>query len=428
MLSVAAAPASANAPASEISASEQRKVNAICRFAFLAATAVSMCVPARGPLVLAMLKGDAAATGKIMGAMSTGAATIEFALNPGLGRLSDKYGRKPFILFATSVCAFLHSLVWAYPGSLPIMKLDRIISGAMIFCIANPVGAALQDLFSEKLMNLGSALPKLAAHFGIGFALGPLLGSRLGGRQAFGVSAALFAAGAASVYTGFEETLQEERVKQFEISAANPFSFVRLFSTKAMAQLSVVQAFSSFADYANINDINFLFMNQVMGYGQKEVGLFAAGFGCTQIAGGLLNQHIIKSLGLKSSTIFSNMAYFVGFGLLGTARGFRQVALALFCFSWGHGRGFYPGSLMQGHAREAGMGNGEIQGVQANFMAVLKIIVPTFYGRLFAWATSGGRNMPGLPYYAVCMFIAASQMVFSSHLMLFDVEDEKKTV
>lgn len=422
MTSVAAKPASA--PSVELDADEQRKVDAICRSAFLMATAVALCVPARAPMVLAMKKGDAAATAQTMGAMSTTAASIEFLLNPVLGRLSDKYGRKPFLLMSTCVNAFLHSLVCAFPGSLPINILDRSISGAMIFCFFNPMGAGLQDLFAGNLQKLGAIGAKMGAHFGMGFALGPLLGSKLGGGKAFGVSALMFAATAASIQVGFEETLPVERRKEFEISAANPFSFLRLFSTKAMAQLSTVMGFGSFAEYANIYDINFLFMNKVMDYGQKEVGLFAAGFGCTQIAGGIFGKKVITSFGLVQSTMLANFAYIAGFGLLGTAKGIKQLVLALFCLTWGHGRSGYPGSLLSEHATKMGMGRGEIAGATANFMAVLKIIAPTAYGRLFAWATSGGRNMPGLPYFVICMFVAAAQMTFSTHLM---DEDAKKT-
>jgi len=426
MAAVAAKPASA--PSLELDADEQRKMNAICRSAFLAATAVAMCVPARAPMVLAMKKGDAAATAKTMGGMSTAAAAIEFLLNPILGRLSDKYGRKPFLLMSASVNMILHSLVTAFPGSLPIQVLDRSLGGAMIFCFFNPLTTSLQDLFAGNLQKMGAQGAKVGAHFGMGFALGPALGAKLAGRNAFAVSAAVFGATAASIQLGYEETLPVENRKEFEISAANPFSFVKLFSTKPMAQLCTTLGFSSFAEYPNIYDINFLFMNTVMGYGQREFGLFGAGFGVTQILGGIFGKQIITSLGLKSSTLLGNLAYIVGFGLLGTAKGVKQLVLALACMTWGHGlaRTGYPGNLLQEHATKMGMGRGEIAGAQANFTAVLKIIAPTAYGRLFAWATSGGRNMPGLPYLAICMCCAVAQLNFSNYLANH-VEDAKKT-
>lgn len=424
MASTVAAPAKP-APSVELDAKEKKQVDAICRSAFLMATSVALCVPARAPLVLAMKNGDAAATAQTMGLMSSTAALIEFLLNPVLGRLSDKYGRKPFLLMSTMVNAFLHSLVALMPGSLPINILDRCISGAMIFAFFNPMGAALQDLFaSQPMEKIGGVGAKMGAFFGLGFAFGPLLGSKLGGGKAFAASAVMFAATAVSIQSGFEETLPADKVKEFDITAINPFSFVKLFSTRAMAQLSSTVAFGSFAEYANIYDINFLFMKSVMGYGQEEVGKFAAGFGVTQIGGGIMGKSLIAKLGTRTHTLLSNMAYIAGFGLLGAAKSGKQLVLALLCLMFGHQRSSYPSTLLAEHATKTGMGRGEIAGATANFLAVLKIIAPSAYGRVFAWATSGGRNMPGLPYFFICIFVACAQLTFSKHLQ--DQDAEKK--
>merc|ERR1712113_922439 len=107
----------------------------------------------------------------------------------------------------------------------------------------------------------------------------------------------------------------------------------------------------------------------------------------------------------------------VGFGLLGTAKGLKQLVVALLCLMFGHGRSGYPGILLAEHATKMGMGRGEIQGAQANFLAVLKILAPSAYGKLFAWATSNGRNYPGAPYFVICMFVAAAQAVFSKAML-----------
>merc|ERR1712039_246259 len=136
-------------------------------------------------------------------------------------------------------------------------------------------------------------------------------------------------------------------------SAINPFSFVKLF-TQAMAKLSSVLGLGSFGEYANIYDINFLFMKTVMGYGQNEVGLFATGFGVTQIGGGVVGKKMIEKLGQEGCTKLGNAAYIIGFALLGTAKGAKQLAVALFCLMFGHGRSGYPGILLSELATEKG--------------------------------------------------------------------------
>ena len=257
---------------------EQSTVKSMSFAGFLMAVAIAMCVPARAPLVLALKKGDAAATAKAMGLMSTAAAAIEFMLNPALGRLSDQYGRKPFLLMATLVNAFLHTLVAAFPRTLSLNVLDRAISGAMIFAFFNPIHASMQDLFAgESLKKLGMAGASLGSAFGFGFALGPLLGAKLGGAKAFAGSTLMYLATAACIAFTFEETLEKKNRKEFDIRAANPFSFLKLFSTPKMATLMASGGLNSFGEYANIYDINFLYLKTVLGYGQNEVGMFATG-------------------------------------------------------------------------------------------------------------------------------------------------------
>jgi len=70
---------------------------------------VTTVVPTRAPMILKIKKGDAAATARTMGMMSGLAAVIELVVNPMLGKLSDQYGRKPFMMLAPIINAVLHT-------------------------------------------------------------------------------------------------------------------------------------------------------------------------------------------------------------------------------------------------------------------------------------------------------------------------------
>jgi len=411
-------PASSDKKSAE---AKQRGIDVMCNAAGLLALSIGTCVPARAPMVLAMKGGDAASTAQTMGLMSTAAAAAELLMNPILGGLSDKYGRKPFLVMAPAVTAVLHTAVFAMPKTLSVNFMDRVISGALIFGFTTPLGAALQDLIFSKpptmaeLGQIGAAGGKLGSNFGLGFCLGPLLGSKLGGEKAFGVSAVLFALTAAYVAKNFEETLPENERKEFDPTSITPFSFVKLFQTKAMATLAATIGLSSFGEYSNIYDINFLFMKTVMGWGQQQVGLFAAAFGASQILGGRVSKAVIESAGQETYSKLGFAAYIVGFACVGSAKSAVRLGLSLFFLMFGHQRSGEASALLTAHAGAKGMGRGEVTAASANLAAALKIIAPLMYARVFAHNTSGGRNRPGSPYFLICAFLVAAQAVFMSY-------------
>merc|ERR1719456_2217961 len=102
----------------EEEARKERITRNLCIAQGLMMFSVTTVVPTRAPMVLKIKKGDAAATARAMGMMSGFAAVIELVVNPVLGKLSDQYGRKPFMMIAPIINAVLHSGVAIWPGSL----------------------------------------------------------------------------------------------------------------------------------------------------------------------------------------------------------------------------------------------------------------------------------------------------------------------
>lgn len=395
-------------------AKEQQLIHTLQRGGLLLAFACAVLVPARGPLVFQLLKGDATATARLLGLMSTSAAAVELFLNPLLGRLSDKYGRRPFVITCPAIAAFMHILVAIRPGSIALNFVDRCISGAMIFAFFNPVQAAVQDTFAGDMAKMGQAGALMGSAFGLGFAVGPLIGSKLAGPRAFVASALGFASVSLYMHRNFEETLDLDKRKEFDLFASNPLSFLRLFRNKTMSTLALSVGCGSMAEYGNIYDINFLFLKTVLGYGQEEVGRFAAFFGLTQILGGRLTKQIIGSLGQQAYTLIGNFGYALGFTLMGLTRSSPQLFVSLFALTLGHQRSSEAGNLLSQQAVAAGMGRGEVVGAITNLTAVLKMIAPMLYSRLFTLSTTGGRNVPGMPYFLIAAFVASAQALIAT--------------
>eukprot|EP00413_Alexandrium_margalefii_P026032 CAMPEP_0204567334 /NCGR_PEP_ID=MMETSP0661-20131031/36543_1 /ASSEMBLY_ACC=CAM_ASM_000606 /TAXON_ID=109239 /ORGANISM="Alexandrium margalefi, Strain AMGDE01CS-322" /LENGTH=428 /DNA_ID=CAMNT_0051575241 /DNA_START=36 /DNA_END=1322 /DNA_ORIENTATION=+ len=376
-------------------------------------TGVIMCVPTRTPMILKIKKGDATSTARVMGLMSTLAAVIELFVNPVLAKLSDQLGRKLFLTVPPLVNAFLHMMVAVFPGNLSVQFADRMISGSMIAAFMAPAHAALADLYGKTPQKFGAAASKLGTYVGIAAMLGPVIGARLGGAKSFAASALTFVAATLYVSSSLEETLPQEGRKNFKFSDVNPFAFVKLFQTGMLSKLTITGALQSFGDYVNIYDINNLFMIKVLGYGQAQIGNFATTVGVSQILGGMGSAMVIKSIGLKTTTLFSNIMWAVGMLLMGSARNTAQAFTALVAFwTFGHQRATSVNSYLQKYGAEQGMGRAEIVGAQGNLIAYLKVMIPLFYSNLFAWATSGGRDMPGAPFAVIAALTAVSQMTF----------------
>lgn len=395
--------------------SEERKeeiANTLCIASGLMMTAVTMVVPTRAPMVMIIKKGDAAATARAMGLMTTFAGILELILNPVLGKLSDEYGRKPFLLLAPTVNACLHSLVAAFPGTLAMQFVDRMISGMFIFGFLAPAQAAMADLYATNPQKLGVKAASAGAYFGIGCALGPFIGSKLGGARSFFASAVSFIITWVYVNSMFTETLEPEKRRKFKFADINPVAFMKLLKTPRLQWLTLTKSLQSFGDYVNVYDINNLFMMKVLGYGQGQIGNFATAVGLSQIAGGAVSARMIKAIGLNSSTLTMNLLWILGMAMMGTARNTKQAFAALAIWTFGHTRATPVDTFLQKYGAEQDMGRAEIVGAAGNALAYAKIMIPLLYSNVFAWATSNGRNMPGLPYFVICAITGMSQLAF----------------
>ncbi len=102
-----------------------------------------------------------------------------FCSAPLLGRLSDRYGRKP-VLMLSMFGACLGYLLLAFADSLWLVALSRLLSGAMAGNIA-AAQAYIADITDES--NRAKGMGMIGAAFGLGFVIGPALGSIMAGDQ-----------------------------------------------------------------------------------------------------------------------------------------------------------------------------------------------------------------------------------------------------
>lgn len=181
------------------------------------------------------------ANGFQVGLLFASFSLAQMVFAPVLGRVSDRVGRKPVIIFSlvgTAVGCF----VTGAAGALWVLFLGRIIDGASGASVAVAQGAIADIAPPERRAQL---LGMLGAAFGVGFVVGPALGglAALGGPHVpFYVAGTIAAVNAVAAVIRLPETrpeAREERPARGSRAALTPdlrrYAVVGLLSTLGFA-------------------------------------------------------------------------------------------------------------------------------------------------------------------------------------------------
>src|SRR6478672_5832502 len=187
-----------------------------------------LIIPVMPTLIAGMKKIPVNEASSYGGWLLSAYAIMQFICAPILGNLSDKYGRRPVLLF--SLLGFgVDYLFLAFAPTIWWLFIGRIIAGATGASFTT-ASAYIADISApeKRAQNFGL----IGAAFGLGFILGPVIGGVLG---QFGSRIPFFAAAGLSLlntlygYFVLPESLPIEKRRDFDIKRANPFgSFKQL--------------------------------------------------------------------------------------------------------------------------------------------------------------------------------------------------------
>jgi DHA1 family tetracycline resistance protein-like MFS transporter len=224
---------------------------------------------------------------------------MQFFFAPVLGRLSDRYGRRP-ILFISLLGSAVGYAVIGFANVLFLVFLGRLISGITGGNIST-AQAYIADVTSKKDRAKGMGL--FGAAFGLGFIFGPALAgvtSKYGVHVPFFVAAVLSLANALALYFILPESLKESTRLLLPERKNRIVELLEALTDKEFRELNlvyflVVTAFSIMT-YAFVLYTSFRF-----GYTPEQNGYLFAFVGLIAILGqGFLFSRLVKRFGEAS--------------------------------------------------------------------------------------------------------------------------------
>jgi DHA1 family tetracycline resistance protein-like MFS transporter len=228
-------------------------------------------------------------------------SAMQFIFAPVLGRLSDRVGRRPVLLFSM-VGTSLGFMLMGLAGSLELLFIARIIDGITGANIST-AQAYIADVTPPDKRSRGMGL--IGAAFGLGFIVGPAIGglmSQVSLAAPFFFAAGLAAANALALYFLLPESLSAERRRE----ARRRASIGQVFRESGSWQLAAVMATYFFATvaFALLTAIYPLFTQRRFGLDATHNGYIFAYLGLLGaiIQGGLLGR-LLKAFSDKSLAV-----------------------------------------------------------------------------------------------------------------------------
>ncbi|MFV8750243.1 MFS transporter [Nannocystaceae bacterium ST9] len=262
---------------------------------------------------------DASATAVTL--LSTAFSAAQFVMSPVLGRLSDRHGRRPIMLFSIfgSVAS---SLVLGFANALWLVFAARVVAGC---CKANvsTAHAYVADLVPAK--ERAKYMGMMGAAMGMGFVFGPAIGGLLATDAMpslpFFVAALLSLLNLGMAAIWLPETHFPDRAAQARVDAApKPPLLPRMRDAARRVQGTpmawlIVIAFCFFVAFAGMESTLPLFSKHMFGWGGRETGIFMTFIGVNMVIfQGLLVGRAVGKFG-ETTTLTIGLTM-VGFGLL----------------------------------------------------------------------------------------------------------------
>jgi DHA1 family tetracycline resistance protein-like MFS transporter len=339
-------------------------------------------------------------------------AVMQFLAAPVLGNLSDRFGRRPVLLYAIGALGVDYVIMGTAP-TLGWLFLGRAISG-MAGASFTPAYAYVADVTrpEHRARNFGL----IGGMFGLGFILGPALGGLLGG---LGARAPFFAAAGLSLLNfGYglfvlPETLPAERRRAFQWKRANPLGTL-LEMRRHPVVLGLLGALFLWMLGHQVMPSTWAFYTKLrFGWPERTIGASLALVGAIMAsAQAILPRVLVPRIGERRAAMLGIAVAITGY--LGYATATAGWMMFAWLATWFFGALVMPVTNAFLSHRVAANAQGELQGAVASLFSLSSIAGPPLMTQLFGrFSAPGARaHLPGAAFFAAAGLATCSLVIY----------------
>ncbi len=339
-------------------------------------------------------------------------AVCVFFAAPGLGALSDRYGRRPLLLICLLGSATGY-LVFGIGGALWVLFAGRIIEGITGGSIST-IFAYFADITPRKQRT--KYFGWVSAVAGVGAAIGPALGGLL---AKFGYPVPMYFGAIITVLNlifGFffmPESLDiSNRLKKITFVRLNPFTqLVNVLSVKNLKRL-LISAFLIWLPNGSLQAVFSQFTIDTFNWAPAIIGLMFSIMGIQDIISqGFIMPKLLKRLSDAQIAILGMASEVIGYSLIAASSLFSFYPFIIVgMFIFGFGDSIFGPSFNGMLSKSVDTSEqGRIQGGSQSIQALARIIGPIVGGQIYV---SLGHSAPA--FMGMILIAAAIPVLYKS--------------
>ncbi|MCU1454688.1 MAG: hypothetical protein JWN46_2834 [Acidimicrobiales bacterium] len=342
-------------------------------------------------------------TPAVIGLVVASFSVAQMIGSPLLGRLSDRWGRKPVLILSLCGTA-IGSLVTGLAGTVWLLLLGRVIDGASGASVSVAQAAVADVATPDQRPRL---LGLLGAAFGVGFVVGPAIGAlaALGGpRVPFFIAATIAGVNAIVAMRRLPET-HPDRTGRPDAAAGELAPTLRAGGLPAGALRLIVVAFIALFAFSGFETTFSLLLHDRFGLTIGSTGaVFAAvGLLLVFVQAGLVHP-VTSRLGERGTIRLGLVLNGIGLVLLGIDGRWLTLVPALLGLVLG--QGLVAPTMTSAVAGQAGpSARGRVLGYQQSAGALARAVGPAAAGVLYGRVAIPAPYLVGAAAVAVALLL-----------------------